>query len=136
MPKFRAWDKQLKIMRNVKYIDFENQELKIYADEYYEDGYIPNLDIVRNFDEFEIMQSTGLKDKSGKEIFEGDIVKNINTESKGRVIWDIHNTGWHYSVKKKANSLFDTYTLFRSKHNLEVIGNVHDNPELLEVENE
>lgn len=133
IPKFRAWVHCLNKMLPVKEIDFDDFMPSVMVEinsERHEQMFFKNTD----YPDCELMQSTGLYDKNGKEIFEGDIVKNINTESKGRVIWDINNTGWHYSVKKKATSLFDNYTLFRSKHNLEVIGNVHENPELLEVE--
>ena len=83
---------------------------------------------------------TGLTDKNGKRIFEGDIVRHHNNypdseiEEKGVVFWCEKYCGW----RRSSNWAFhhgavDTYRL--SPDCLyEVIGNIHDNPELLEVQ--
>lgn len=78
-----------------------------------------------------LMQCTGLKDKNGKLIYEGDIVK-FKTELFGKpkqIIWD----ECHYILKDTFIILCDMEI---KQFGLEVIGNIYENPELLEVENE
>lgn len=77
-----------------------------------------------------LVQSTGIKDREGREIFEGDILDVRNwgrtDEVLGRVevIWDVDDKGWRY----RPNLGHDTYDCFR---NVEIIGNIYANPDLL-----
>lgn len=78
-------------------------------------------------------QYTGLTDKNGTKIFEGDILSGHldelfpEDESRYPVVW--HDYGWHI---KCGNKSFDTLEQWWVAKFLEVIGNIHDNPELLE----
>jgi len=74
----------------------------------------------------EIMQYTGLKDKNGKEIYEGDIVQNKEKENY-RVAWNINGL-WSYKRTSDNASFMQDYW------EAEVIGNIYENPELLEGE--
>lgn len=119
--KFRVWQKDKKVMMDVKEYDFENKEIwaeNITGTWYKDDG-------------LEIMQYTGLKDKNGKEIYEGDIVKG-HYYKEGiayRFIGKVKYIGSKYEicgVKQYiglATELNSTY---------EIIGNIYENPELLE----
>lgn len=72
-------------------------------------------------------QHTGLKDKNGNKIFRGDIVYVIPEDENGVVEWD--NDTARYIVSTD-NTVYDFDYLYG--HDLEIIGNVYDNPELLE----
>ena len=78
-------------------------------------------------------QYTGLKDKNGKRVFEGDICQH---EKTGRIIsvsWHGTMAGYVWSKRIEDSHLFDFGELFRVHDKYAVIGNIYDNPELLEV---
>lgn len=76
-------------------------------------------------------QYTGLKDKNGKRIFEGDICRNTKTGEIVSVQWHGTMAGFVWSKQKDKSYLFDFGELFMVYDKHEVIGNIHDNPELL-----
>ncbi len=125
-PKYRAWDKQHKVMERVKTLHFDTGVCQLYHDRQ------PN----RFFDSFEILEYTGLMDKNNKEICEGDIVKHYQEELffkgevRGVVEWIGNDAsfGIEYSSVGQALGALDLPYC-----ELEIIGNIKENPELLEV---
>lgn len=77
--------------------------------------------------ESDIMQFTGLKDKNGKEIFEGDRVKRIKDEIEGVVFWQYG--AWRVKVDGAFDS--DLYHWICYCDGTEVIGNIYEHPELV-----
>ena len=128
--KFRAWLKKEKRLIEVSEINFERGILSIPVNE-------ECYSIVKSFEDIELMQYTGLKDKNGKEIYEGDILKikyleeehyRTTTEEYERI--DIvNNTLFGEILSGYYESVDDEH-----KRSIEVIGNIHENPELLESE--
>lgn len=78
-------------------------------------------------------QFTGLLDKNGKRIFEGDICRNTKTNEIASVHWHGSMAGFVWNQKRDGSEyLYDFGALFRVHDNYEIIGNIHDNTELLE----
>lgn len=92
-----------------------------------------------NISEIELMQSTGLKDKIGNEIYEGDICRWTDSETfEGEIISDIFVVRYSDEYLKwigENNNSYDDLYYFRDDGELELIGNIYETPELLkEVE--
>ena len=113
--KFRAWDKENEIMICPKGILF--------------DGRVVNFScgMLEAFEGYEIMQYTGLKDKNGKEIYEGDIVRCY-----GGAYW---NGIYEYDHVIEVRDIRDLNGIEYSE-NVEILGNKYENPELLKEESE
>lgn len=79
-----------------------------------------------------IGQYTGLKDKNGKRIFEGDICRNTRTKEIVSVKWHGTMAGYVWHKQRESKYLYDFGELFRACDKCEVIGNIHDNPELMD----
>lgn len=136
VPKFRAWDKHVKKIRKVTEIHFDDSLIYLKANN--GKGYYCS------FSDIELMQSTGLKDKNGVEIFEGYIVKVTgedeeysyngvvkNYADEGYPAFDIeYPSEWHY----ESNVL--SAIMSGGHETIEVLGNIYENPELLEPANE
>lgn len=123
--KFRAWDKNKKVML----ADYSSLGFTVEIMD--GDFIVRNGEIATELggkERFSLMQYTGLKDKTGKEIYEGDIV---NTFEKGRA------TGFGVVVYRDGGfQVYDDRDTMRDANNghessVEVIGNVYENSELI-----
>lgn len=138
--KFRAWLKQKQKMDNyIDHISWLEDELYCIGD---------GITYMVSAEDLVLMQSTGLKDKNDKEIFEGDVLeiqgikmivkfgsyKYLETsKSNGHILGILHDgLGFYVECINAADpdiiSPFEPETL----KNSQIIGNVYENPELLE----
>lgn len=122
--RYRVFDNDDKKMHDVIFLNYENNSVEWYNDK--------NKKRAAFIKEVPTVQCTSLKDKNGKLIYEGDILRNTLTNKYASVAW--HNTGAGYVWSKTIpNSyLYEFGALFRVFGKYEVIGNIYENPELLE----
>lgn len=100
--KFRAWDKEKKEMINCFDSEKSSKVVALYL----------------KYSTLDLMQYTGLKDKNGKEIYEGDILKPICPQEFQLIIEFENGNFWGYYEHV-------------SPENYEIIGNIYENHELL-----
>ncbi|WP_261080349.1 YopX family protein [Streptococcus mitis] len=130
--KFRVWHRELGRLMSVKCMFFQDSEIE----EFELNDALMNDYITAYPDEIELMQSTGLQDKNGKEIFEGDVVRyNIDVVDIKK-----HPTLGFYTVLNGREGFFGDGMIIEDFEKdaeefsqiVEIIGNVYKNPELLE----
>lgn len=131
--KFRAWDKRRNIFGKV--VSLEQNDSAWYKAHH--DGHAGRVSLENHKNEkdcgswgswiefVDIEQFTGLRDKSGKEIYEGDIVRtwvDLGPAGEEEVVTAITICPWGVNLQKWT---------FDESYYPEVIGNIHENPELL-----
>jgi len=127
--KFRAWLKEERKMVNVETLFIGINRL-CFGNSETEDLFF------RDFEEVELMQYTGLKDKNGKEVYEGDIVKIIELEGYGEYCDQVKYTGKiEYCVSEFRIQPLNLKLSDESIVEIEVIGNIYENKNLLEENN-
>ena len=125
--KFRAWDTRVaagKPLKEMAYFELTGLDGDyIISSGTYLDG------------DYKLMQYTGLKDKNGKEIYEGDLIQDC----KGQVL----QIAWAYCYARYMASTNGEWCVFylnepmipeQDTENMEVVGNIYENPELLKEE--
>lgn len=115
--KFRAWDKETNEMLDMVTVACERKDP--WPPLYIKDGIINGID----HQDYVLMQYTGLKDKNGKEIYEGDIVRCY-----GGAYW----IGiYEYDDVIEIKDIRDLNDIMYSEY-VEILGNKYENPELME----
>lgn len=146
--KFKAWMKEKNIMVEVSKINFIFNKVEYIVNKIKKLVYTQS----DKLEKFILMQYTGIKDKNGKEIYEGDIVKPIHTgillpveelEKLEKFVGVVEYSYGQFILVQKRKTKKDTeeleieseefneIRLFSDVYNLEVIGNIYENPELL-----
>jgi len=141
--KFRAWDNENSCFYKPTYEAYKGNLEEILMSPsgdlnmrtFKKGTHIEILNHESNFpDRFILMQYTGLKDKNGKEIYEGDIITTLIKPNRGKdyietivVKWDIYEDD-EYCNHRSGFDIPDNSELF------EIIGNIYKNPELIEHE--
>lgn len=121
IPRFRAWDKEFKEMVQVDALVFDEQIIKAT----YKNGNVVKEDLKN----YVLMQSTGLTDKNGKEIFEGDIIDSYDVGLSG-IIEFRPDLGAFVSTLIEYHNF---ERLCNVANSAKIIGNIWENLELAEV---
>ena len=124
IPKYRMWNRITSKLHRVDGLYFDNKEVQ----------YIDEVGILRfiKFENTILMQSTGLHDKNGKEVFVGDIIKC--TRGCPHEVYLEKEYGGTYMGGMPAIYLKGIREGYAWTGAEEILGNIYENPELLEVE--
>ena len=131
--KFRAWIKEAKEVRPVYAIVFVSK--KVWVEEPNDNNTVGSL----GFDDVILMQSTGLKDKNGREIFEGDLITSTGVFNsvvrQGK--WEYEedfgakskSIGFYIDSSYEDNPWCEPFRYTDIHSNYEVVGNIYENPD-------
>ena len=123
--KFRCWDKKCK-----------QEDLQMFSWEEMKDTQMNDFFSNHN-KRYKLMQYTGLKDKNGMEVYEGDIVREQRKRFKDKHFVAKWNNGIGSYTFKPVDKSATSWPCFNigTVENLEVVGNIYENPELLKETN-
>ena len=118
-------------MRELKFKTWDRKEKEMYPAER-----LADWTLIIEEERYDILQFTGLLDKNGKEIYEGDVVKTVirtidghDHKESGEVKWNYNDLAYDIVRSREKG---DFQHLFKSSgRTVEVIGNIYENPDLL-----
>lgn len=127
IPKFRAWLKNDKKMIDVDEIHFDNGQLDFIGDA---------ITFMRDADEIELMQSTGLFGEIDDELFEGDVIfwtywDEFEDEGRAEIVFE--NGMFKLLDTRSRKEVWDNLFDCIENCNVYLVGDIYQNPELLEV---
>lgn len=132
IPRYRAWNEATKEMHEVDdivSIDFEKKQICVQTI-YFEQGLPDSRDLdYYDFDDIVLMQSTGMRDKNDREIFEGDIIESTDGFLTGVIEFRV-SLGMFVSELVEYNNFERLCNVASSR---KIIGNIWEHPELAEV---
>lgn len=134
---FRVWDKKNKCFLENFFIDPNGQVGVIYVTPPYADKdyniCVKNVIDYCNPKNIEVMQSTGMVDKNGKEIFEGDFLKDYETGDILNVQWREDGACFGATINENWQDYdwrdFSELDMYIDIKSLEIIGNEYENPD-------
>lgn len=132
IPRYRAWNKATKEMYgadDIIAINFEEKEICVQTI-YFEQGLPDSRDLdYYDFDDIVLMQSTGMRDKNDREIFEGDIIDSTDGFLTGVIEFRV-SLGMFVSDLVEYNNFERLCNVASSR---KIIGNTWEHPKLAEV---
>lgn len=132
IPRYRAWlkeDKEMVDVDDIIAINFEEKEICVQTI-YFEQGLPDSRDLdYYDFDDIVLMQSTGMRDKNDREIFEGDIIDSTDGFLTGVIEFRV-GLGMFVSDLVEYNNFERLCNVASSR---KIIGNIWEHPELAEV---
>ncbi|MCT1575675.1 YopX family protein [Oceanobacillus kimchii] len=145
--KVRAWDKESKKMREIDSIAFhgkgafDQSTQKIKLINLWGYNVIEEKDVIvqREPKDVVLLEFTGLKDKNGKEIYEGDIIEFNNCDYQRTagnlddeiVLGEVEYSCGAWGLKESNGQLHDLYLTLINDEEAEIIGNIYEHPHLL-----
>ncbi len=128
--KYKAYIKSLNLIVPILYLHLVTEEVEVDLT----DG--QGHTSLYRFDEVELLQYTGLKDKNGTEIYEGDVFINkwkVGHTSLHRVYFCEKELAFMSLTNLNGDLIKESLAGYAEGHNIRVTGNIYENPELLEV---
>lgn len=124
-------------MREIKFraYDYDNERFEYDVQDVYDDIISSSFQNILYDDRFFVEQYTGIKDMSGVEVYEGDIIKFhvVILSPDDNVGYVKYYPEYGYSIMLNRGSVLrQEYWASGDKHTIEVIGNIHEDEELLQ----